>query len=70
LRHCKNLETRLKFHNAGKYAVQRGKRPFSTHYAELFQTKFEACKREFYFKTLNGRNWLIILKLFNEVYTM
>ncbi len=56
--HTKNLENRLKQHNAGKVRSTKGYRPWTIHYTEKFLTKSEAFKREMFFKTIEGRKWL------------
>lgn len=49
-----NLEKRLKVHNSGKGAkYTRGRLPVEIVYSEVFQTKSEATKREYYIKQLN-----------------
>jgi len=56
--HCENVEKRLKNHNAGKVRSTKGRRPFIIHYTEKYSTKTEAAKREYFFKTINGYNYL------------
>ena len=33
--------------------------PFRIHYYEVFETKSEAFKTEVFFKSFDGRNWLL-----------
>ena len=53
-----NLEQRLKAHNAGKVRSTKHRRPFKLIYFEQFPTKAEALKRERFFKSIDGYNWL------------
>jgi putative endonuclease len=53
-----NLNSRLKEHNYGHVKSTKGHRPYKIHYFEKFHTKDEALKRELYFKSINGYNWL------------
>ena len=55
---CENVAVRLKNHNAGKVRSTKSRRPFVLHYKENFATKTEAIKRENYFKSIDGYNWL------------
>jgi len=54
----KNLEERLKIHNQGKVKLTKGRRPLVIHYFESFNSRSEAKKREYFFKTIDGYNWL------------
>ena len=56
--HCQNLQQRLLTHNLGKVRSTKSRRPFIIHYFETFETKSEAAKREYYFKSIDGYNWL------------
>ena len=56
--HSKDLKQRLKNHNAGKIRSTKPRRPFAIHYFEEFETKSEAAKRESFFKTIDGYNYL------------
>ena len=56
--HTKNLENRLKEHNQGKVRFTKPYRPWIIHYQESFQTKSEAYKREFFFKSIDGYRYL------------
>lgn len=53
-----DLDTRLKFHNEGLVRSTKSRRPFVIHYTESFECKTLTLKREKYFKTINGYNWL------------
>jgi putative endonuclease len=57
--HTDNLEKRLKEHNSSKTKSIKARIPFEIHYFENFKARSEAFQREKYFKTLEGRNWLI-----------
>ena len=56
--HSKNLEERLRSHNQGKVRSTKAKRPWNLHYHEVFKSKSEACKREQFFKSIEGYRWL------------
>ena len=56
--HCADIEIRLHTHNHGKVRSTKSRRPLVVHYFENFETKSLAYKRELFFKTLQGRNWL------------
>jgi putative endonuclease len=56
--HCKDIEKRLRNHNAGKVRSTKSRRPFIIHYTENYPTKSEAAKREYFFKTIEGYNFL------------
>ena len=53
-----NLENRLKAHNSGKSKFTKGHRPWKNIYSEKFETRSETMRRETFFKSINGRNWL------------
>ena len=53
-----DLEARLIRHNDGMVRSTKARRPFSIHYFEVFETKTEALKRENFFKSIDGYNWL------------
>lgn len=53
-----NLNSRLKEHNYGHLRSTKGHRPYKIHYYELFKNKSAALKRELFFKSINGYNWL------------
>jgi putative endonuclease len=53
-----DLEARIKVHNSGKVRYTKGHRPYLLHYYEKFETRSEAMKREKYFKSISGYNWL------------
>ncbi|MEO9967322.1 MAG: GIY-YIG nuclease family protein [Reichenbachiella sp.] len=56
--HTKDLHKRLKEHNNGKVRSTKAKRPWQIHYHEEFATKSEAYKREMFFKSIDGYNFL------------
>ena len=56
--HSKDVESRLKNHNSGKVRSTKSKAPWKIHYFETFETKSEAYRREFFFKTIDGYNYL------------
>ena len=53
-----DLSTRIKAHNSGKVKSTKNRRPLEVHYKESFKTKTEAIKRDQFFKSINGYNWL------------
>ena len=56
--HSKDLNERLKSHNAGKVRSTKGRRPWKIVYSEAFETKSEAYRREFFFKSIEGYIYL------------
>jgi len=53
------LDERLKKHNSGGVTSTRHRIPLILNYFEKFETKSAALKREKYFKSFEGRIWLI-----------
>jgi putative endonuclease len=53
-----NLESRLNDHNSGKVKYTKGRRPWILHFWEEFDTRSEAFRRERFFKTIDGYNFL------------
>jgi len=53
-----DIDKRLKIHNAGKVRSTKSRRPFVIHYLETFESKSEAIKRENFFKSIDGYNFL------------
>ncbi len=53
-----NLEKRLALHNCGKVTATKNRRPFKLIYFEEFLDRSEAAKREKFFKTGKGREFL------------
>jgi putative endonuclease len=53
-----DIEKRLKDHNSGKSRYTKSRRPWVLHYVESYPTKTEAIRREMYFKSIDGYNWL------------
>ena len=53
-----NLKNRLNIHNSGKVRFTKGHRPWVLHYYEKFPTRSEAFRREQFFKSIDGYNWL------------
>jgi putative endonuclease len=50
-----NIEQRLDEHNAGKNIGTKLRRPFKLIYYEAHTSKFDALRRERYFKTTKGK---------------
>jgi putative endonuclease len=61
---CEDLEVRLKRHNAGKVRSSKAYRPYEIVYHETFESRSDAFKREQFFKTLDGYNFLKGLKVY------
>ena len=53
-----DLEERLELHNAGKVKSTKSGRPWKLHYFEEFNTRAEAVKKEYFFKSIEGYQWL------------
>ncbi|OGE64939.1 hypothetical protein A3I48_04185 [Candidatus Daviesbacteria bacterium RIFCSPLOWO2_02_FULL_36_7] len=54
----KDIENRIKEHNAGEVKSTKGRIPFELWYQEEFPDKYEAFKYEQHFKTVWGRRQL------------
>jgi len=63
----KNLLARLEYHNAGKVRWTSRYAPWKIVYQEKFSSRSEALKREKYFKSHAGRNWLKKLRTRSSV---
>jgi putative endonuclease len=53
-----NLMERLDQHNSGLVTSTKARIPFRIYYFEEFDSKSEAIKRENFFKSIDGYNWL------------
>jgi len=53
-----NLLERLERHNLQLVRSTKSRVPFVVHYFEKYSTKTEALKREIFFKSIDGYNWL------------
>jgi putative endonuclease len=53
-----DMERRLTEHNLGKVKSTKNRRPLKLIYIEQYENKSDAMKREKYFKTHSGRNFL------------
>ena len=53
-----NLKERLKYHNSGKVAATKNRKPFELIYYEAYLHQQDATAREKFFKTQWGRNYL------------
>ena len=53
-----DLTKRLSNHNGGKVRSTKAFRPWVIHYYETFSTKGEAARRELFFKSIDGYNFL------------
>ncbi len=53
-----DLKARLERHNTGLVRSTKSRTPFRIHYFEKFDSKTLALRREKFFKTIDGYNWL------------
>ncbi len=53
-----DLERRLSEHNSGKTRSTKAFKPWGIVYFEMFENRGEARKREKYFKSGSGREWV------------
>jgi putative endonuclease len=53
-----DIDKRLILHNLGKIRSTKARRPFLLHYKEEFDSRSEAVKREYFFKSIDGYLWL------------
>jgi len=56
--HCHDIDIRISKHNAGRVKSTKSRKPFILHYFESFETKSEAYRKELFFKSFSGRQWL------------
>ena len=61
--HTADLEARIKQHNAGKVRSTKSRRPFVLHYSEEYHNKTDAFRRELFFKSIDGYNYLRIQQI-------
>jgi putative endonuclease len=61
---CEDLHLRLQQHNSGKVRSSKAYKPYELAYSEIFQTRSEAFKREQFFKTLEGYNFLKSINIY------
>ena len=61
---CEDLDIRLQKHNAGKVRSSKAYKPYNLIYQEVFDTRSEAFKREQFFKTLDGYNFLKSINIY------
>ena len=61
-----DLDKRVRKHNSGGVSSTRHRLPLVLHYYEVFNSKSEALKREKFFKSLEGRDWLIKNKIISS----
>ncbi len=57
----RNLKRRIEEHNAGKNISTKGRRPFLLIYYEFHLNKYDALRRESYFKTSAGKRTLKLI---------
>lgn len=55
---CENLEKRLNRHNSGQVRSTKGRIPFVIVFSEKFETRSEAFKREYFYKSIDGYKFL------------
>jgi len=63
---CEDINIRLKRHNSGKVKSSKSYKPYSVIYTEEFIIRSEAIKREKFFKTLDGYNFLKSKGIYNS----
>ncbi|NNJ70396.1 MAG: GIY-YIG nuclease family protein [Kiritimatiellales bacterium] len=56
---CRDLVERMKQHHAGKVSRTKNRRPLKLLHSEYFDSYTDARKRELYFKSGAGREWLL-----------
>ena len=56
--HTASLESRLSIHNKGKVRSTKSGIPWKLKYSEVFRTRSEAYRREFFSKSIGGYNFL------------
>ena len=56
---CRDLAARLKDHRAGRVSRTKNHRPLTLLHVEYFEAFTQARKRENYFKSGAGRDWLL-----------
>ena len=61
--HCANLDKHLQQPNKGRVKRTKSRLPFIVHYYESYTSKSAAFRRENFFKSFEGRKWL----LFNNI---
>ena len=55
-----NIASRLLKHNKGDVKSTKNRRPFEMHFFEIHQTRSEAFKREMFYKSIEGYQYLKI----------
>ena len=53
-----DIKERIEYHNAGKVFSTKSRRPFVLIFKEEFQDKYEAFKKERYYKSAKGKREL------------
>lgn len=53
-----DLKKRIDEHNNGRVKYTKGRRPWVLHYVEEYETRAEAQKREYFFKSIEGYKFL------------
>lgn len=53
-----DLEKRLKYHNSGNVKSTKNRRPLKLIYKEFYKNKYEAYKKERYYKNAKGKREL------------
>ncbi|MFL9482873.1 GIY-YIG nuclease family protein [Chitinophagaceae bacterium LWZ2-11] len=61
---CEDIDIRLQKHNTGKVRSSKAYKPYIIIYHEVFATRSEAFKREQFFKTLDGYNFLKSINIY------
>jgi putative endonuclease len=53
-----DVEKRLIKHNSGQVRATKGRRPFIIHFVEEHDSRSSAYKRELFYKSIDGYNYL------------
>jgi putative endonuclease len=56
--HTSDINKRLAEHNKGNVRYTKGRMPWIIHYIEEYNTRSEAAKREYFFKSIEGYKYL------------
>jgi putative endonuclease len=52
--HTEDLIRRIHEHNLGQVKATKYRKPLILHYVEKYESRSEAAKREYFFKTIDG----------------
>jgi putative endonuclease len=60
---CENIALWLSKHNSGQVKATKHRTPFVLYYKGEYYSRSEAFRREQFFKTIKGYNWLKVNKI-------